>query len=511
MTSLWEEFNEASGASIAAAVFVSGSSSASASKQVAFFNNNEQAGVVNLGISTTIRMALQPSAKELIVSFESTSQLSTITLGGNGLALATYAPVELHPTSIAFGSANNTNLYTLNSTANTISAAPASMAPFAEYAALEKYRLDALNAFIDLAGALLQGLKDCFCRLLLPNCTACNDDSPEGKGVPLACITIQDGIVDKICNLEKRRIVKSFPTVGYWLSLIPVIPLVKAVIQQLCCSAISDAFTKIAAPEAAKENAVNAASVINFSSLNNLSGENLRYALAQTSKINVSSLPSALLRKSTPLGKLSLDSVFSNFSQPSSSAPSSSIGAINGMTLDQAKAALQSANVQVAATETYNPAALAQNLGNYVTAPSSVPSDSSVTLVVDSNNIVRYYVPTPPDVQQLDTTTQQPQASLSSIETGKIPPTKSLQSLQSLVNNLQTQIATMQSSQTSALAQRDQQIAQLTDTTQQLQTKLSAVDTLTTQVQSMEGRLPAATTKMTTAKKSSTRKSNPAS
>ena len=521
-------FNEATGASIGAAVFVSGSSAASANKQVALFNNKRQIGAVDLGINTTIRMALRPSAEALIVSFESTSQLSTVVWGGNGLALARYAPVELHPTSITFGNANHTNLYTFNSTANTISTVPSSMPPFAAYAALEKYRLDALNAFIDLAGALLQSLKDCFCRLLLPNCATCSEDAPEGNGVPLACITIQNGIVDRICNLEKRRIVKSFPTVGYWLSLIPVIPLVKALVQQLCCSALSNAFTKLSVPEAAKESPVNAANRINLSSLNNLSGDNLRYALSQAGKINMSSLPSALLKKSAPLGKLSLDSVFSNFSKPSSSAPSSPIAAINGMTLDQAKAALQSANVQVAATETYNPTTLAQNLGSYVMAPSSLPVGSSVTLMVDSNNVVRYYLPTALAVQQLDKTvqanqtfvesqiksanevTQQLEKRVAAIDTVKAPPARSSQSLQNLVNSLQSQVANMQSSQTSALVQRDQQIAELVATTQQLQARLRAVDTLTTQVQSIEGRLPAAS-RTTTAKKKSTRKSNPTS
>jgi hypothetical protein len=241
---------------------------------------------------------------------------------------------------------------------------------------------------------------------------------------------------------------------------------------------------------------------------NKVSGENVRYALAQAHKINFSSVPTNLLLKSAPIGQFTLDSALNHFRQPSASAAAVSISKVNGMTLDQAKAALQSANVQVAATETYNPATFTQNFGNYVAAPASVPPGSSVTLVVDSNNTVRYYVPTPPAVQQLSNTvqtnqtavetqitaasqaTQQLQTQVTAVESASSPALQNIQSLQSLVTNLQTQLTTLQASQASALAQRDQEIASLTATTQQMQTKLGTIDAINTQLQSIETRLP---------------------
>ena len=495
------------------AIFVSGLAASTSNKQVTVFDalqGSKQIGQVDLGVNTTVRMALQPSGASVLVSCESISSLISVSGAATALTQSTYAPVELHPTALAFAeSSPSVNaLYVLNSTANTISEMPATMAAFDAYPALEKYRIDALNAFIDLAGVLLENLKDCFCNLLLPTCASCDRSAPEGTGVGLACITIQNGVVAQICNLEKRKVVKSFSTVGYWLSLIPVIPLVKVMMEKFCCLALPAIFSKwaVSEPTFTKQPVPGAPTNLNAA----VSGENLRYTMAQASKFNLSSAYSAVLQKSTPVGKLTLDSFVSQFSRPAAAAAAVSVSQVNGMTVDQAKTALQNANVQVAATETYNPSTFAQNLGDYVTAPSSVPPGSSVTLVVDSSNTVRYYIPTPPAVDQLNATVQtnqsavetqinaanqaadQLQTRVATIETAEQPALQNIQSLQTLVGTLQNQLNTMQTSQASELALRDQQIAELTTTTQQLQTQLSTVTDLANQVKSIETRLPPA-------------------
>ncbi len=488
-------------------IFVSGLSAASATKQVTVFDaqqSSQQAGQVNLGVNTTVRMALHPSGASVLVSCESTSSLIRISGTSNELSQSTYAPVELHPTALAFAETSpSTNaLYVLNSTANTISEMPATMAAFDQYAALEQYRVGALNAFIDLAGVLLENLKDCFCGLLLPACPSCDRSAPEGTGVGLACVSIQNGVVTQICNLEKRRIVKSFSTVGYWLSLIPVIPLVKTMMEKFCCLALPAIFSKLAVTEPSPSHQQAAGYLAAFSAA---SGENIRYSMAQASNFKLSSAWSAIQQKSAPAGQLTLDSFVSQFSRPAAAA--ASVSQVNGMSVAQATSALENAGVRVAATEAYDPSTLAQNLGDYVTAPSSVPPGSSVTLVVDSANTVRYYVPTPPAVDQLSATVQTNQASIetqintanqaaeqlqtrvATLEGNEQPALENIQSLQTLVGTLQNQLNTLQTSQASELAQRDQQIAALTTTTQQLQAQLSTVSDLSNQLKSIETRL----------------------
>lgn len=490
-------------------IFVSGLLATSSTKQLTVFDaqqSSKQVGQVNLGVNTTVRMALHPSGASVLVSCESTSSLISISGTANELTQSTYAPVELHPTALAFteSSPSANALYVLNSTANTISEMPATMAAFADYANLEKYRIDALNAFIDLAGVLLENLKDCFCNLLLPTCASCDRSAPEGTGVGLACVTIQNGVVTQICNLEKRKIVKSFSTVGYWLSLIPVIPLVKVMMEKFCCLALPAIFSKWAVSEPTLSHQQASGTIAN------LSGEDLRYSMAQASNFKLSSAYSGLLQQSAPVGKLTLDSFVSQFSRTAAAATAVPVSQVNGMSVAQATSALQNANVRVAATETYDPSTFAQNVGDYVTAPSSVPPGSSVTLVVDSSNTVRYYIPTPPAVDQLNATVQTNQASVetqinaanqateqlqtrvAAVETAAQPALQNIQSLQTLVSTLQNQLNTLQTSQASELAVRDQQIAELTTTTQQLQSQLSTVTDLANQVKSIETRLPPA-------------------
>ena len=169
-----------------------------------------------------------------------------------------------------------------------------------------------------------------------------------------------------------------------------------------------------------------------YSTFNKVSGESARYALAQAHNLNFSSLPAALLQKSAPLGQFTLDSLLTHFRQPAVTA-AEPIARVSGMPLAQAKTALEAADVQIAGTETYNPATFNQNLGDYLRAPADVPPGSSVTLIVDSTNTVRYYVPTTPAMQQLKT------------QMAASPSPQNIEAIHKLVTNLQKQVTHLQS------------------------------------------------------------------
>jgi hypothetical protein len=82
---------------------------------------------------------------------------------------------------------------------------------------------------------VLQYLKDCFCHKLLVDCPEkCEEDDK----VYLGCISIKDEQVHNICNFTKRKYVKTLPTLSYWLSVVPLGPVVNWVIEQLCCQII---------------------------------------------------------------------------------------------------------------------------------------------------------------------------------------------------------------------------------------------------------------------------------
>ena len=103
---------------------------------------------------------------------------------------------------------------------------------------LQKYRSDVVAAFYRLFSGLLQYLKDCFCNHLLIQCPECDEDDK----VYLGCLSMRNGEVYNICNFTKRKYVKTFMSVSYWLSLIPIGPLVSWLIERLCCLVLPNYF-----------------------------------------------------------------------------------------------------------------------------------------------------------------------------------------------------------------------------------------------------------------------------
>ncbi len=155
-------------------------------------------------------------------------------------------PVQLFPIGIAI-TPNMDRGYVLNMLSNTLIAIdlPVVFNPgFApEYTAeplqspppppyrLTVYRDNAIAAYEDLLSHLLQYLKDCFCDKFLVNCPECDEDDK----VYLGCADIKNFQVYHICNFSKRKYVKSFRTVEYWLSTIPVLPIFKEAFTKFCC------------------------------------------------------------------------------------------------------------------------------------------------------------------------------------------------------------------------------------------------------------------------------------
>jgi hypothetical protein len=155
-------------------------------------------------------------------------------------------PLQIGPASISTNMKGDA-FWVLELISNTITVVPAITDPNSPWRsaidlnALVAYRSAALAAFIRLFGRLLEFLKDCICDHLLVDC-------PTGLGkVYLADVSFQGGKVYQICNFHHRKYVHTFPTVEYWLSLVPVLPMLKMAVEKLCCTAITETFDKMAA------------------------------------------------------------------------------------------------------------------------------------------------------------------------------------------------------------------------------------------------------------------------
>ena len=159
-----------------------------------------------------------------------------------------FVPAQVGPSSIGVDERTRA-AYVLNTVSSTITVAGFDLLhPQLDfpYEALAAYRRGILDAFADLAGGFLQYLKDCLCDHFLVRC-------PEPTGdekIYLAAVSMRNEQVYKVCNFSKRRYVKSFPAVGYWLSLVPIAPMIDRLIEAFCCWIIPDYFGRFAAKEA---------------------------------------------------------------------------------------------------------------------------------------------------------------------------------------------------------------------------------------------------------------------
>jgi hypothetical protein len=80
---------------------------------------------------------------------------------------------------------------------------------------------------------LFEYVRECVCHTILPSCPA----DPGDDRLILACLTIKDGAITDICNFGCRQFAGSFPSFFYWLSLIPIGPLLKLLVDDICCGA----------------------------------------------------------------------------------------------------------------------------------------------------------------------------------------------------------------------------------------------------------------------------------
>jgi hypothetical protein len=190
--------------------------------------------------NTTVRLEPYAPANALLVTAEGANVLLMVDVAKNQLVSRFVIPTQVAPLVVAADEIRSA-AYVLNYVSNTLTVVPGDQLdpeydfPFKELAA---YRKEILEALADLLAGFLQYLKDCLCHHLLVNCPECAED----EKLYLACISIRAGNVYNVCNFSRRRYVKSFPTVGYWMSMMPFIPFLRRWLEQFCCMILPELF-----------------------------------------------------------------------------------------------------------------------------------------------------------------------------------------------------------------------------------------------------------------------------
>lgn len=188
---------------------------------------------------TVVRLAAHPETRGLLVTLEDSYRMTVF--DPNKLEpRIVHVPLQISPVGVAV---EKGVVVALNGLSTTLTLVPHAALTRNEaiyqklLAELVEYRSEVIKAFVHLVGGVLQYLKDCFCHHLLISCP-----KDEEKPLYLACVEVRDNRVYRICNFSKRKYVKTFPAVDYWMSVIPVAPLVQRAVEWACCAILPQKF-----------------------------------------------------------------------------------------------------------------------------------------------------------------------------------------------------------------------------------------------------------------------------
>lgn len=342
--------------------------------------------------ATSISLAFHRQRNQLILGFEDGYRLQLFE--ANGLSNNVFrVPVQIQPTDLVVNPTNN-EVYSLNFISNTISVIPANelmvTEPFLQ--TLLQYRMAVLMAFYALAGNLLQYLKDCFCHHLLVKCPSCNDD----KIIYVATIEIRNNEVFKICNFDKRKTVKTFPTVDYWMSIVPIMPLIQAAVSKVCCAVFPNIFAKYTAnvirtpdPQYA---AAPMANTQQQYAINTVQAQSARSLVQTTQRIDARAILRNQSKSMKLVGNLGGDTALTFLQLNQTNQAGLRKQSLIDANTNDAMLELERNNIVVAQVEEYDPRKAGQYIADYTKTPQRIERGSEVTLVQKDGKVMYYAI-----------------------------------------------------------------------------------------------------------------------
>jgi hypothetical protein len=331
---------------------------------------------------TDVCLAWHTPAHRLLVGLEDGYRLQVFDLD-KGQSTTLRHPVQISPVAIASDTATD-RVYVLNYISNTISVIPGAELETSQdfLDKLEEYRTDAITAFWGLIGSLLQYLKDCFCHHLLIKCPECD----AGDKIYLAAIEVRGSKIYKICNFAKRKYVKSFPTIAYWLSLVPVMPFAKKALEMFCCLVFPDFFDKLYA-----KYAIGASGGYAYAQAGNkVQSAQLRRGIQMVQAANFKSMWAAEKKGLNVYGLFAKDAVLNRVESSAFTQPGLSRGQVLAAPVDEAQQRLQGQGVQVESVKTYDRMQDAGKFATYRQAPVHLQPGARVTLYEQDGKVLFY-------------------------------------------------------------------------------------------------------------------------
>jgi hypothetical protein len=355
-------------------------------------NGNLQT-LIDLGEETVVHLGHVPGSDRLLVSLEDSFRLRRVTIARQSMLDEDYHfPLQISPLALA-AAPEQERVYALNSLSMTLTSIPTAYLVEQErneaepppggqafLNSLESYRNDIFAAFIDLLGGLLQYLKDCLCDHFLVNCPDCEEVEP----IYLACVSIRDNQVHHVCNFSRRKYVKSFPTVGYWLSIVPLAPFIKQAITKFCCAILPDLFGRYQTRGHKGYNVgvsgYQARQGLTFAS----SGEMANEIRQMMGGLNLATAMAG--DWSTAVLSETVSSLLGSQKQ---AAPELTQQEVSGQPLAQVNKKMTANNIEVVGVEKYDPSHGRENLINLSRSPLRLKAGSQVKLY-EEDGVVRY-------------------------------------------------------------------------------------------------------------------------
>jgi hypothetical protein len=284
------------------------------------------------------------------------------------------------------------------------------------------------------------------------DCPTCDSDDK----IYLACISIKNNKVFKVCNFSHRKYVHTFPTWEYWLSIVPILPFIRKAVEEMCCAALPGFFGRFTAstpappintttapqPAIKSADARNAVTVFGQADFRGAFNERVLKVKSSGGSVINDAVTSMANRNLVPGSTLATSDIAN---QP----------------VADARTKLDAARVVVVDEEVYDPNKGGQNLTQYVTAPVRLEEGERVTLVTKDGKVLFY---------------KKAGEALPDVVKGKLDAsaTETLQ-LRQEVNSLRAELLQVRQNTQADLQARDAQIVSLQTAVRDAQTNKQAV------------------------------------
>ena len=189
----------------------------------------------------------------------------------------------------------------------------------------------------------------------------------------------------RVCNFQKRKYVKSFPTVDYWLSVIPVMPLIRQAVTWFCCVSLPQLFS--GQFDSFKGKTHDEQSMKKMEQ-NRIKGKQSRQYIQGYQRTDFR----ALAREQTKGIGFLAGTAASGLLDLAQSQGRAGIKkqALMGAKVNDAKRELQGQRIQVDKVEDYTPELAGDNLKRYPSTPQRIEPGSKVTLYQKDGKVMFY-------------------------------------------------------------------------------------------------------------------------